>query len=1012
MCCFFSAQLIAQAKQQYLFTNITAKEGLASNHVSGIVQDEQGYIWIGTLNGLQRYDGNRYLTFRHNPADTSSIPDNNISFIHFDKKHNLWVNFSNGKLGKFDTRKFIFKETNIRLPDDNILTAERQLLEDENGRLLFLFPYFTLTTYNEAKNEFSAAHNFIAAPPRWKITSITYDARSKLYWMGCDSGLAAFNSVNKNLSYKGHNTEKLAAIDSLGNQKGAFGILVDSRQRLWFGAWPNGQGSQVFCFDNRNRKVILRHQSLTGVFTYYHEPRYFLETNGGTIWLYGTGMLAQYDEAGQNFTNATADKGFQKILYNNRIDRFFEDREKTLWICTHNNGIYQFNPSAQLFKSFPHISLLNGMEGNSGALSFVEEKDGGFLYSAWGEGLFRCDTNYKHIRLEIKGLPEKNNITAWDICKRKNGTVWMGLQDGQLIVYNTALRSAKIYTPPIIEKRTIRQIVEDHEENMWIGTQSRGVFKWTPDKGKPRLEDGFTPLTAIPQTLIEKLFVDKDGYLWVCTMVYGVYKINPVNGSIIEHYTNKGNKGKTLFDKGVGDAFQYDDTTMIFAAGGLNILNTKTKTFTYITPNDGLPSGIINAIEKDHNGDLWVSFMMGICRLNLAQKTFSYYDRSDGIANDVFTLAASLKLSNGNLLFGTSTDFTVFHPDDFTIKTVPPDVQVTGFAVNNNNLQTDSLLKQDVIDLSYNESSIIIYFSALSYLQKNKLTYYYKLDGVDKDWIKSSDNLLAVYSHLAPGDYTFQVKCQNADGSTSKNITRLHLAVSIPFWKAWWFYSLIILGAAALIYWYDRERVNRKAALQKMRSEIAGNLHHEMSTALSNINILSEMARLKADRDPQKSKEYIEQIHSKSNNIIVVMDDMLWSLSPDNDSMIKTVDRMREYIDELNNKHDVAITMLVDKKVESLELNMRLRHESFLLFKEGIKSLVQAGMDKCEIQMRLEKNNLLFTIQFRNACCDMQQVYNLLHRIDMEKHLESIHATIDVEVHKTYSILVLHVPVG
>jgi signal transduction histidine kinase len=188
------------------------------------------------------------------------------------------------------------------------------------------------------------------------------------------------------------------------------------------------------------------------------------------------------------------------------------------------------------------------------------------------------------------------------------------------------------------------------------------------------------------------------------------------------------------------------------------------------------------------------------------------------------------------------------------------------------------------------------------------------MERVDKTWIKATNNLQAVYSYLRPGDYVFNVKCQNADGTSSKHITRLHLSVSAPFWKAWWFYSLIVLAGGGLFFWLERERRNRKFALQKMRSQIAGNLHKELSNALNNINILSEMARIKADREPQKSKEYIEQIHAKSNNMIIVMDDMLWSLSPDNDSMKKTVERMLEYIDELKNKHAVDITMVVDKK--------------------------------------------------------------------------------------------------
>jgi len=543
--CLPFASLRAQVNQQYLFTNITAREGLASNCVMGMVQDDQGYMWIGTLNGLQRYDGNRYITFRHDPADSKSIPGNYINFLYVDKKKNLWVNFSDGKMGRFDTRKFTFTETKVVVPDENILTAERVLIEDDAGNLLFHLRGFAITAYDKAKNEFSYEKKIIPTPAGWKILNIFYDRPSKMFWMGSDSGLVIFNTTNKHLNYKDHNIDQLAAVDTFGNLRNMFGLFIDSKKRFWFDTWP-AEGSQVFCFDNVNKKSILSHHSLDHVFTYYHEPRVFIENQDGIIRIYGAGMLAEYDEAANEFSNIATDKVFQKTLYNNIVNSVHEDREQNIWVCTNSNGIYQFNPSAQLFRSFPHVNLINGMEGNGGVMSFVEEADGSFFYSAWGEGLFHCDANYKQIPLGINGLPEKNNITAWDMCKRKDGTVWMTMQGGGLIVYNPATKTARQYSPAVFDKRTLRQVTEDHEGNMWIGTQSRGVYKWSAAKAAGKIEEGFTSLTTVPRTLIEKLLVDNAGYLWVCTFVDGVYKVNPTNGSVVERYTSKGSQGKKL----------------------------------------------------------------------------------------------------------------------------------------------------------------------------------------------------------------------------------------------------------------------------------------------------------------------------------------------------------------------------------------------------------------------------------------------------------------------------------
>ena len=196
-----------------------------------------------------------------------------------------------------------------------------------------------------------------------------------------------------------------------------------------------------------------------------------------------------------------------------------------------------------------------------------------------------------------------------------------------------------------------------------------------------------------------------------------------------------------------------------------------------------------------------------------------------------------------------------------------------------------------------------------------------------------------------------------------------------------------------------------------MRINIAGNLHQEVNTALSNINILSEMAKLKADTEPQKSKEFIEQIHDKSHTMMIAMDDMLWSIEPDNDSMQKTVSRMQEYIDALNNRHTADISMEVDPRVNNLKLDMQFRHESFILFKESISMLVRACATNCRIKVGLDKGLLVYTLRFHNESCKMQELNNLLQSRELGERLSRIKATLAVNVQKSNSAVVVKVPV-
>lgn len=560
--------------------------------------------------------------------------------------------------------------------------------------------------------------------------------------------------------------------------------------------------------------------------------------------------------------------------------------------------------------------------------------------------------------------------------------------------------------------RTVRQLAQDRYGNIWIGTQSQGIFKWTPSKAKEDFNAGFARMQGLPATLIEKISVDSKGYIWICTMTHGVYKIDPANEQIVEHIDEKGPPSKRLISNAAAAALEYNDSIMVIITGGVNIYNTKRNTIRHITSVNGLPSDMVMSVEKDKKGFLWLGLLNGLCRLNLEKNSFTYYDRNDGIVNDNFTLATSYALPDGRLLFGTSNDFVAFNPEDIITTSIPPDVTITDFRVLNRYLMVDSLTDLPKIELGPNQNSITIGFAGLSYLNKSKLAYYYMLEPIDKEWKKANELNQAVYNYLPPGKYTFMARAENPDGLSSQNIRELIIQVDPPFWKSWWFYTILALCGAVLLYGFDRERMRKKTAIQKMRSDIANNLHEEINTALNNINILSEMAKIKSEKDPTKSREFFEQIHTKSHNMIIAMDDMLWSIDPQNDSMKKTAERMKEYVDSLKNRYGVHIEISVDKNVESLELNMKVRHEAFQLFKDGIKSLLHAGARNCRVHIGLDKHILLYTMQFDNRGCDMNHINNLLNSQEMEKRLQWINAKLNVQVHKSSSMFELELPVA
>ena len=283
-----------------------------------------------------------------------------------------------------------------------------------------------------------------------------------------------------------------------------------------------------------------------------------------------------------------------------------------------------------------------------------------------------------------------------------------------------------------------------------------------------------------------------------------------------------------------------------------------------------------------------------------------------------------------------------------------------------------------------------------------------------KDWIKTGGSRIKTTgsSYLPAGQFSFLLKTIDEEKNESVKTTRLNIKVNAPFWKTTWFYALLVLAVAGLLFWLDRERMKRKEAMQKMRTDIADNLHQEINVALGNINILSEMANLKAGKEPEKSKEYIEQIHSRSNNMIAAMDDMLWSIQPENDNIAKAIDRISEHIDSLRNKYGVRINLIVDKKVEALKLNMKLRKNVFGLMKSGSTNIIKSGATDCTIYFGVQKQYLVYRLEFNNSKLDKQQLTNLLQRQELADKVKEVNGEINAQLNKTLSVVELTLPLS
>ncbi|WP_207511280.1 sensor histidine kinase [Longitalea luteola] len=961
--CLISLVCLSQEERQYAFAHYSTDKGLAGHEVKSIVQDKAGYLWLGTATGLQRFDGTRFITYYHRTNDPTSIPENHINQLFLDKKHNLWLLTVSGQVGIFDTKHFRFKPVAVQPNKKSSLFTDKKFYTDSRGNLYLLCFRSELLVYNEKENRFVPTSQLLPLPPKWPIISFCEEAGTGKYIIGTDSGLVVYNSHTSKLSYKDHNTEQEPLIKELGHVGYVAPLLLDSKHRLWFISWhPNVGTPSMYCYDLYHDTIVLKKYSFLPLVKEYHEPGGMIEQKSGTIWIRGTNLFASFLEKEKKFQ--LVHNGYvndQSIAYE-MVHDLKEDREKNLWVATSNNGLYQFNPSREYFLNVRHINRTKNKPGEGSVLSFMPDQNGTVLMGAWGNGIYRYDSSFANVPLNIKGINENNSLVVWTMVQGNDGrTVWMGTQPGGLYKYDRITKTATYYEVPALEKSTVRQIAEDRNGNLWIGTHTRGLYKYTKKEAAYNFSRNVEKCQAVDARTINALCFDKAGNLLVATSSNGVYVVDANTNQTLHHFTTDGPANQRLQHLDATAICIYSDTAIIIGAGGINVYNPQQQTIQPIRIPSSLPNDVA-AIEKDRNGYLWITQSTGLFRLSPNKKNiFIVFDRVDGIMNDQFVVGASTGLPDGRLLFGSKNQFIVFDPHKIDLVDSLPNVAIAGFKVHNQSLLVDSLLSLKLIELAPHQNGITIELASLVFQPTSIIKY--KLEGIDKNWKRADVLSQAVYPYLPPGTYTFLAQSENSEG-VGNNITRLTIKIKPHYWQTWWFFGLIVFVCLGIFLWFDKLRLQRIKATESVRNRIAASLTEDMSNSLSSINITSELAKRKIDSDTERTREYIDQISDSSNRMVQAMYDMVWSINPENDTLQHTVDRMKAYAAEMETMYSPSIIFQVDEQAKELRLTMENRYEMLSIYKEAVYNAARHAQAKyIEVSLQYKSPSLILCVR-------------------------------------------------
>ena len=859
---------IGQKQNNIRFEHLGIDQGLSQSNVNCILQDSRGFMWFGTRDGLNKYDGYKFTVYTNKADDKNSISNNYIQAIKEGKNGCLWIATRGGGLNKYDRQKNQF--TSFKHDPKNKYSISNDivntLIEDRQG-LLWIGTEGGLNMYDPEKNQFVAYtydRNNDKSLSDVFVREIFEDSRQNL-WIATDKGgLNLFNKTNKTFTRFQHNEKNSRSISS----NSLYTMFEDSKHRFWIGT--NGGGLDLM---NRESGEFYHYKhDANNINSLANNHVRVINEDNNNLWV-GTenGGLSIFDHSGNVFTNYTSDEFDNSSLSNNSIYAICKDNKNNIWVGTFNAGLNIVNRDAAKFTHYKHIPFKNSLSYNK-VLCIYEDSKAGIWVSTDGGGLDLFDpqtavfTNFRHQR------GNKNSICGdyvLSVHEDYKGNLWVGTWADGITVFNRAKNSYKHFKNNQADKSSLSsnnawKIFEDKDKNIWIGTHGGGLNLYDP------VNESFTnyqfderdPL-SLSNNNVHFIFEDSDGYLWISTEGGGLNRFDR-NKKTFTRFTHD-DKKNSISNNTVGAVHEDGNGVLwISTMVGLNSLDRKTNIFTVYTTKDGLPNNTIFGILEDDSKNLWISTNKGISKFDTRAKTFKNFGVTDGLQSNEFKEQAFCKSRYGVMYFGGNNGFNQFSPYNISDIAFDPPLVITGFqvfykdvAIADENHPASPLKRDNTetkeITLSYKSSVVSFEFASLNYTSSDKKQYAYMLEGFDKTWNEVGTKRTATYTNLDPGKYTFKVKGMNNAGNWSDTVTSIGITITPPFWQTWWFRTcaiLFILGCFIAFY-----RIRMKA-IKKQKAQLARQVKERTAEVVLQKEELSrnveELAVLKDNLEKEK----------------------------------------------------------------------------------------------------------------------------------------------------------------
>ena len=812
--------------KDFPFQHITSDDGLSNNTVRGIVQDRQGYLWFGTEDGLNRYDGYTFTTYRHSPQDPGSIGDDFIWALCLAPDGGVWAGTNDGGLSRFDpkTRRFRVWANDPGRPGS---------LSDNNVRSVCAAPDGAVWagTQTGGLNRVDPAHGTCrvyrhqpgipASLAHDSVLALCVD-RSGTLWAGTNGGLDRWDPAHGGFV---HHRPDPADSASLSNPV-VVAILEDDEGALWVGT----EGG------------LNRLDRATGRFTRYrHDARdpnslphdnvlSLYQDREGRLWVGTVGGAALLDRATGRFRSFQAERTRPDSFRSNLIITMTEDDGGTLWFGT-GAGASRHNPYNCRFGRIAPDPYHPNSLGAPTVRAIRMDRAGMLWVGLVDGGLDRIDLSagrYTHWRHNHDDPASLGSDTVTALYEDRQGWLWIGTWGSGLDRMDRA-RGTFVHIrgnngdPSTLSSNIIQAVTEDPRGNLWIGTEN-GLNRMDP---ATRKVTRFRHDPASPDSLSDNrvqsgaLCFDRAGALWVGTW-RGLNRMDPATGRCTRYLRNPAD-ARGLGDSRVTAVTETADGRIWVGTygGGLHLLGPDRRSFIRYTQADGLPSNVVYSIQEDRDGRLWLSTNSGLSRFDPASGRFRNFDVTDGLQSNQFFWGASDRSPDGRLFFGGVRGLNAFDPRAIRDNPHAPPVVLTAFRKFDRPVDFGmDLAWAPEITLDHTENFFSFEFAALDFVESSKNQYAYRLEGFDRSWFRCGTRRYASYTNIGGGEYVFRVRASNNDGVWNREGTALRIRIRPPYWATGWFQGLAVLLLAAVLLGGYKLRIRRVLARQRELAEL------------------------------------------------------------------------------------------------------------------------------------------------------------------------------------------------